>query len=56
MNEHYIQHSGGAGVWVSGDVPVLTHHFAGIGSRAITPAGIRAIADVYRNTFRDKTF
>ena len=42
--------------WRPCPLPVLTHHFAGIGSRVITPAGIRAIADVYRNTFRDKTF
>ena len=39
------------GLWVNCDIPVLTRHFAGIGSRQITPAGIRAIADVYRNTF-----
>ena len=39
------------GVWGSCDVPVLTHDFAGIGSRQITPAGIRAIGEVYRNTF-----
>lgn len=39
------------GVWGSCDVPVLTHNFAGIGSRQITPAGIRAIGEVYRNTF-----
>jgi hypothetical protein len=39
------------GLWVSCDLPVLTHNFAGIGSRQITPAGIRAIGDVYRNTF-----
>lgn len=40
------------GVWGSCDVPVLTHDFAGIGSRQITLAGIRAIADVYCNTFK----
>lgn len=39
------------GLWVSCDLPVLTHNFAGIGSRQITPAGIRAIVEVYRNTF-----
>ena len=39
------------GVWGSCDVPVLTPNFAGIGSRQITPAGIRAISEVYRNTF-----
>lgn len=39
------------GLWVSCDVPVPTHNFAGIGSRDISAAGIRAIGEVYRNTF-----
>lgn len=44
------------GAWVSCDVPVLTPHFAGIGSRQITPAGIRAISEVYRKTFSASSF
>lgn len=32
--------------------PTLTPHFAGIGSRKITPQGIQAIRDVYQNTFK----
>ena len=39
------------GQWRPCPVPVLTPDFAGIGSREISAAGIRAIAEVYRNTF-----
>lgn len=38
------------GEWISCDVPVLTRHFAGIGSREIKECGIKAIAEVYRKT------
>lgn len=40
------------GVWTGCDVPVLTHNFAGIGSRRITESGIKAIGEVYRKTLR----
>jgi hypothetical protein len=39
-------------LWLPCDVPVLTRNFAGIGSRDISDAGIRAIGEVYRNTFK----
>ena len=39
-------------LWLPCDVPVLTHNFAGIGSRDISNAGICAIGEVYRNTFK----
>ena len=50
MSERWLTYRDGQ--WRSCPVPVLTPHFAGIGSRAITAAGIRAIADVYRKTFK----
>lgn len=33
--------------------PTLTQKFAGIGSREITPEGLQAIRDVYKNTFKN---
>lgn len=33
------------------EVPILTQAFAGIGSRELTPEGIKAIEDVYIKTF-----
>ena len=39
------------GTWRSCSTPVLTRSFAGIGSRQITPAGLRAIGEVYGKTF-----
>ena len=41
----------GDGQWRPCDTLQLTPHFAGIGSRRISAAGISAIGEVYRNTF-----
>jgi len=37
--------------FISGLTPLLTRDFAGIGTRAITDAGLRVILDVYQRTF-----
>ena len=39
--------------WVEIGTPTLTHNFAGIGTRNINQNGIKAIRDVYENTFRE---
>lgn len=38
-------------LFVECDTPILTRDFAGIGSRAITDAGLQAIVSVYEKTF-----
>ena len=35
-------------------IPILTRQFAGIGTRKINDAGVRAIVDVYENMFGEK--
>lgn len=40
--------------WPTFTPPILTQSFAGIGSRIITPEGIKAIIDVYEKTFGKK--
>lgn len=47
--EQWIHYENGG--WVGCDVPVLTHNFAGIGSRKIEDSGIKAISEVYKKTF-----
>lgn len=42
------------GKWERNDVPVLTHNFAGIGSRDINQNGIMAIKEVYIKTFENE--
>ncbi len=42
------------GKWERNDVPVLTHNFAGIGSRDINQNGIIAIKDVCIKTFENE--
>ena len=49
-SEQWLTHS--YDLWIPCPVPVLTRHFAGIGSRAITAAGICAIGEVYQSTFK----
>jgi hypothetical protein len=39
--------------WVEIGTPTLTPNFAGIGTRNINQNGIKAIRDVYENTFRE---
>lgn len=39
------------GNWCLTDTPKLTHNFAGIGSRDITDKGLKAIEEVYKETF-----
>lgn len=42
------------GKWERNDVPVLTHNFAGIGTRDINQNGIMAIKEVYIKTFENE--
>lgn len=37
---------------LSAGTPILTHDFAGIGTRRLSAQGAAAILEVYRNTFR----
>jgi hypothetical protein len=39
------------GNWILANIPKLTQNFAGIGSRDITAKGIKAIEEVYKETF-----
>lgn len=39
--------------WIEIGTPTLTPNFAGIGTRNINQNGIKAIRDVYENTFRE---
>jgi hypothetical protein len=39
--------------WIEINTPKLTPNFAGIGTRNINQNGIKAIRDVYENTFRE---
>lgn len=49
MSEQWFNYCDG--LWRPCPVPVLTPNFAGIGSRDISDSGIRAISEVYLNTF-----
>lgn len=40
------------GVWEDSKVPILTKNFAGIGTREINETGLKAIRNVYENTFK----
>lgn len=51
--QQWFKWSGGGGVfhaWQHVDTPILTSHFAGVGTRELNDAGRQAIADVYRQT------
>jgi len=41
--------------WSKSEIPVLTKNFAGVGTREINEMGIKAIRDVYKNTFKNAT-
>lgn len=41
------------GRWIESGIPKLTRNFAGIGTREISEEGIKAIEDVYLETFRE---
>ena len=50
-SNHWEKYDTGSRGWVECSTPTLTRHFAGVGARDLTPAGQRAIEDVYRLTF-----